>query len=120
MAGATRLELATSGVTDRLPTKSFQPLAPKPQSFQSISFRFVEYRVVSLPKSRDKIPPLPCRITDSELLVLELICLDGLDVELFIFRPMPPRPCRVKSRFSDPYNWLRYDILEDFNHYQAL
>src|SRR5208283_486671 len=54
VAGATRLELATSGVTDRLPTKSFQPLAPKPQSFQSVSFHFVSHRVVSCPKSRDK------------------------------------------------------------------
>jgi len=43
-----------SGVTDRLPTKSFQPLAPKPQSFQSISFHFLSHRVVSCPKSRDK------------------------------------------------------------------
>src|SRR5208283_4421238 len=39
---------------DRLPTKSFQPLAPKPQSFQSVSFHFVSGRVVSFPKSRDK------------------------------------------------------------------
>ena len=59
VAGATRLELATSGVTDRLPTKLFQPLASKPSVFsihidpvRGTSCRFVPKK---RGQNRDKI-----------------------------------------------------------------